>query len=110
MGLGIFLALQQSNIKKMLAYHSVSQMGYIVVGIGVALYLGYRGAMGYAGALYHIINHALFKSLLFMVAGVVYFHTKEYNMYKLGGLYKKLPLTATVCFIAALGISGIPLI
>jgi hydrogenase-4 component B len=109
MAIGVFLALQQSNIKKMLAYHSVSQMGYIVVGIGVALYLGYRGAMGYAGALYHIINHALFKSLLFMVAGVVYYHTKEQDMYKLGGLWKKLPLTATVCLIASLGISGIPL-
>lgn len=108
MAIGVFLALQQSNMKKMLAYHSVSQMGYIVVGIGVALYLGYRGAMGYAGALYHIINHALFKSLLFMVAGVVYYHTKEQDMYKLGGLWKKLPLTTLVCLIAALGISGIP--
>ncbi|MBE0700965.1 MAG: proton-conducting membrane transporter, partial [Acholeplasmataceae bacterium] len=108
MAIGVFLALQQSNIKKMLAYHSVSQMGYIVMGIGIALYLGYRGAMGYSGALYHIINHALFKSLLFMVAGVVYFHTKEQDMYKLGGLWKKLPLTGTVCLIACLGISGIP--
>ena len=109
MAIGVFFALQQSNIKKMLAYHSISQMGYIVVGIGIALYLGYRGAMGYAGAMYHIINHALFKSLLFMVAGVVYYHTKEYDMYKLGGLWKKLPLTGTVCLIACLGISGIPL-
>ena len=109
MALGVFFALQQSNIKKMLAYHSISQMGYIVVGIGIALYLGYKGAMGYAGAMYHIINHALFKSLLFMVAGVVYYHTKEYDMYKLGGLWRKLPLTATVCLIACLGISGIPL-
>jgi len=109
MAIGVFFALQQSNIKKMLAYHSISQMGYIVMGIGIALYLGYKGAMGYSGAIYHIINHALFKSLLFMVAGVVYFHTKEYDMYKLGGLWRKLPLTATVCLIACLGISGIPL-
>lgn len=109
MTLGVFFALQQSNMKKMLAYHSISQMGYIVMGIGVALYLGYRGAMGYAGAVYHIINHALFKSLLFMVVGVVYYHTREYDMYKLGGLWKKLPLTGTVCLIACLGISGIPL-
>jgi hydrogenase-4 component B len=109
MAIGVFFALQQSNIKKMLAYHSISQMGYIVVGIGIALYLGYKGAMGYSGAIYHIINHALFKSLLFMVAGVVYYHTKEYDMYKLGGLWRKLPLTATVCLIACLGISGIPL-
>lgn len=109
MAIGVFFALQQSNIKKMLAYHSISQMGYIVMGIGIALYLGYKGAMGYSGAVYHIMNHALFKSLLFMVAGVVYLHTKEYDMYKLGGLWKKLPLTAFVCLIACLGISGIPL-
>ena len=109
MTIGVFFALQQANIKRMLAYHSISQMGYIVMGIGVAMYLGELGAMGYTGALYHIINHALFKSLLFMVAGVVYYHTKEYDMYKLGGLWKKLPLTATVCLIAALGISGMPL-
>lgn len=108
MALGVFLALQQENMKKMLAYHSVSQMGYIVTGIGVALYLGYQGAMGYTGALYHIINHALFKSLLFMIAGVIYFHTKELNMYKLGGLWKKLPFTTIVFVVAALGISGFP--
>ncbi len=109
MALGVFLALQQANIKKMLAYHSISQMGYIITGIGVALYLGYEGAMGYTGAIYHIINHALFKSLLFMVAGVIYYHTKELDMYKLGGLWKKLPATTLVFIVAALGISGIPL-
>ena len=108
MAIGVFMALQQSNIKKMLAYHSISQMGYILMGIGVALYLGYKGAMGYTGALYHIINHALFKSLLFMVAGVVYFHTRESDMYKLGGLWRKLPLTAIVCLIASFGIVGMP--
>jgi len=108
MAIGVFLALQQSHIKRMLAYHSISQMGYILMGIGVALYLGYKGAMGYSGALYHIINHALFKSLLFMVAGVVYFHTRESDMYKLGGLWRKLPLTASVCLIASLGIAGMP--
>lgn len=109
MAIGVFFALQQSNMKKMLAYHSISQMGYIVLGIGVTLYLGTKGAMGYSGALYHIVNHALFKSLLFMVAGVVYLHTHELNMYKLGGLYKKLPVTALICLIACLGITGMPL-
>ncbi|MDT8336622.1 MAG: proton-conducting transporter membrane subunit [Candidatus Izemoplasmatales bacterium] len=109
MALGVFLALQQANIKKMLAYHSISQMGYIVTGIGVALYLGYEGAMGLTGAMYHIINHALFKSLLFMIAGVIYYHTKELDMYKLGGLWKKLPFTTFTFAVAALGISGIPL-
>lgn len=109
MALGAFMALLQDNIKKLLAYSSVSQMGYIVVSIGTALYLGYEGAMGYTGAIYHIVNHALFKSLLFMVAGVIYFHTKELNMYKLGGIAKKLPFTTVVFFIAMLGIVGMPL-
>ena len=108
MAIGVFMALQQSNIKRMLAYHSVSQMGYIVLGIGVAVYLGYKGAMGYSGAMYHIINHALFKSLLFMVAGVVFLYTHELDMYKLGGLWKRLPFTALVCLIAVFGITGMP--
>ena len=108
MAMGVFFALLQKNIKRMLAYHSVSQMGYIMLGIGVASYLAQRGAMGYTGALYHIINHALFKSLLFMVAGSLYLYTKELNMYELGGLWRKLPITAFICLIAALGISGVP--
>ncbi len=105
---GVFLALQQSNLKKMLAYHSISQMGYIIMGIGLEAYLGYKGGMGYAGSIYHIVNHALFKSLLFMVVGVIYLRTKELDMYKLGGLWKKLPFTMIICMIAIFGITGIP--
>ncbi len=108
MAMGVFLALQQANIKKMLAYHSVSQMGYIIMGIGVAIYLGYKGAMGFSGSVYHIINHALFKSVLFMVAGVIYLRTHELDMYKLGGFWKKMPFTAVACLVAALGITGMP--
>lgn len=108
MALGVFLALQQSNMKKMLAYHSVSQMGYIILGIGVAVYLGHKGAMGFAGSIYHIINHALFKSLLFMVAGVIYLKTHELDMYKLGGFWRIMPFTAAVTLVAALGITGMP--
>lgn len=108
MAIGVFMALQQSNMKKMLAYHSISQMGYIIMGIGVASYLGYKGAMGFSGSIYHIINHALFKALLFMVAGLVYLRTKELDMYKLGGLWRKMPFTALLCIIAALGITGMP--
>ncbi|QWB99729.1 proton-conducting membrane transporter [Mycoplasmatota bacterium] len=107
--MGVVLALQQANIKKLLAYSSVSQMGYILLGIGLALYLGYEGAMGYSGALYHIINHALFKSLLFMVAGVIYYHTHELDMYKLGGIWKKLPVTTIIFVIGMFGIIGMPL-
>lgn len=109
MVVGVMLALMEENIKRMLGYHSISQMGYIIMGIGVAAYLGVQGAMGYVGAVYHMINHGLFKALLFMVAGVVYMHTKETNMYRLGGLAKKMPLLAFVGLIAVFGIIGMPL-
>ncbi len=105
---GVCMALIQENAKKMLACHSISQMGYILMGIGAAAYLGVEGGMGLAGSTYHIINHALFKSLLFLVVGMVYLKTHELNMYELGGLWRKLPFTAVVGLIAALGIAGFP--
>ncbi len=108
MVVGVFLALLEGNMKRMLAYHSVSQMGYIIMGIGVAAYLGYKGATGFSGSIYHMINHGFFKALLFMVAGVVYLNTKETDMYKLGGMWKVMPFTAIVALIAVLGITGMP--
>lgn len=107
--IGVIAALEQENMVRMLAYHSVSQMGYVIMGLGVAAYLGFDGAMGFSGGLYHMINHGLFKSLLLMVVGAVYYKTKESNMYRLGGLAKKMPFTATVGLIAALAITGMPL-
>ncbi|MFQ5455519.1 MAG: complex I subunit 5 family protein [Nitrospirota bacterium] len=108
MFLGVLNALISSNSNRMLAYHSVSQMGYIVMGIGCAAYMGSEGAMGLAGALYHIVNHSLFKVSLFLGVGAVYFRTKELDMYKLGGLWKNMPVAAIGLFIAVCGISGIP--
>ncbi|MFP4457728.1 MAG: complex I subunit 5 family protein [Clostridia bacterium] len=105
---GAFLALQQKQMKKLLAYSSISQIGYIIMGIGVTAYLGYQGAMGFAGAVYHIVNHAIFKSLLFMVAGAVYLKTNEQSFDKLGGLWKKLPFTALLCLVGIFGIIGMP--
>lgn len=109
MFLGVINALMSHNCKRMLAYHSVSQMGYIVFGLGCAAYLGREGAMGLAGGLYHIVNHALFKGSLFLCVGAVYFRTGELDMYKLGGLWRNMPFTAVACFIAVMGISGVPL-
>ncbi len=106
---GVVNALMSPNCKRMLAYHSVSQMGFIVMGLGVAAYLGKDGAMGLAGGLYHIINHALFKSALFLSIGAVYLRTRELDMYKLGGLWRNMPFTCVACFIAVMGISGAPL-
>ncbi|SDB90475.1 Formate hydrogenlyase subunit 3/Multisubunit Na+/H+ antiporter, MnhD subunit [Pelagirhabdus alkalitolerans] len=109
MVVGVISALEQEKMVRMLAYHSVSQMGYVIMGIGVAAYLGFDGAMGFAGAFYHMINHGIFKGLLFLMAGAVFFKTKEKNMYKLGGLYKQMPYVATVGLIASLAITGMPL-
>jgi len=109
MFLGVCLALLQDNIKKMLACSSISQIGYIIMGAGVGAYLGYEGAMGIAGATYHIFNHAFFKSTLFLAAGAIVYLTGELNMSKLGGLRHKMPFTTSVVLIAALGIVGMPL-
>jgi hydrogenase-4 component B len=109
MAIGVTLALGQHNAKRMLAYHSVSQMGFILVGIGAAGYLGSHGAMGVAGGLLHIVNHALFKGALFLGIGAVAFRTGELDMYKLGGLWRKMPWTFVFMLIAAAGITGVPL-
>lgn len=106
--LGVLAALIQSNGKKLLAYHSISQMGYIILGLGVGLYLGSNGGFGLSGAIYHIINHALFKIALFLGVGVIYIHTGETNLYKLGGLWRRFPVTAILMLFAVLGITGAP--
>ncbi|MDZ4168166.1 MAG: complex I subunit 5 family protein [Coriobacteriia bacterium] len=107
--IGVLLALGQSNAKRMLAYHSVSQMGFILAGLGAAAYLGTHGAMGIGGALYHVVNHAIFKGALFLGVGAVFYRTAELDMYKLGGLWKRMPLTFLFTLIAAFGITGVPL-
>jgi len=104
----VISALITADYKRMLALHSVSQMGYIMMGIGCAAYLGRDGAMGAAGALYHIVNHALFKVALLLGGGAVYFRLHKQDMYKYGGLWRNMPLGAVFLFIAACGISGIP--
>jgi NADH:ubiquinone oxidoreductase subunit 5 (subunit L)/multisubunit Na+/H+ antiporter MnhA subunit len=109
MFVGMLLALVQNDIKRTLAYSSVSQMGYILFGIGCMTYLGAEGAMGMAGSLYHIINHAFFKGCLFLAAGSILFCAHELDMFKLGGLWRRMPLTTVFWCIAALGIMGIPL-
>jgi len=105
---GVCLALLQGNAKRLLAYHSISQMGYIVVGIGSALVLRQSGAVGITGAIFHSLNHALFKSALFFGVGIIILGTGEVDLYKLGGLWNKFPLTALMMFVAALGITGTP--
>lgn len=106
--LGVSLALLQSNAKRLLAYHSVSQVGYIIIGIGTAIYLGNEGSYGLAGAIYHTINHAFFKAALFLGTGIIYLRTGQQNLYKMGGLWRKFPITALLMLIAVFGITGTP--
>ena len=105
---GALMALLSTGAKKILAYSSVSQMGYILMGIGAAAYLGPGGVMGFAGALYHIINHAFFKTGLFLIVGSIYMITRVLDIEKTGGLAGKLPLVAACFLIAFAGIGGIP--
>lgn len=103
---GVGLALVEEDMRKMLTYHSISQMGYILLGIGIAAYLGEKGALGLSGSLYHMVNHALFKSALFMSAGILYNITKEHSMYMMGGILKKSPILSLLTLIPVLGITG----
>jgi len=110
---GVMLAIIQHNLKKLLAYHSIENIGIIGIGIGLgAIGLGlnkpYLVFTGFAGALLHTFNHSLFKSLLFYGAGTVYQATHTMNIEKLGGLIKKMPQTTTLFLIASLAISGLP--
>jgi NADH:ubiquinone oxidoreductase subunit 5 (subunit L)/multisubunit Na+/H+ antiporter MnhA subunit len=99
---GVFLALIQHDIKRLLAYHSISQIGYIFLGIACGTQIGL------VGAIYHAINHSIFKSLLFLGAGVLIKATGSRRLEDYGGLSKKLPLTFGVMTVAALSISGLP--
>ena len=100
--LAVMMALVQKNYKKLLSYHAISQVGYMVLGIGTAL------PIGIVGGLFHMINHALYKSCLFLTAGSVEKQAGTTDLEKLGGLIKKMPLTFISFAVAALSISGVP--
>jgi len=100
--LAVMMALVQHDFKKLLGYHAVSQVGYMVLGIGTG------SAIGIAGALFHMINNAVYKACLFMGAGAVEKRTDTTDLSKLGGLSKFMPVTFACFLIASLSISGIP--
>ncbi len=110
---GVMLAIVQHNLKKLLAYHSIENIGIIGIGIGLgALGLGYNNQVlilsGFGGALLHVLNHSLFKSLLFFSAGNVYQATHTMNIESLGGLIKLMPRTGYLFLIGSLAICGLP--
>ncbi|MFA4943278.1 MAG: proton-conducting transporter membrane subunit [Lentisphaeria bacterium] len=111
--LGVAFALGQHDLKRLLAYHSVENIGIILMGLGLAL-LGRSAhrpewvALGLAGCLLHVWNHALFKSLLFLGAGAVVHHTRTRLIDRLGGLAKTMPWTAALFLLGAVAICGLP--
>lgn len=110
---GVMLAIIQHNLKRLLAYHSIENIGIIGIGMGIGtIGLGIHNEvlaiLGFGGALLHVLNHSLFKSLLFYGAGNVYLATHTVAIEKLGGIIKKMPRTAILFLIAALAISGLP--
>ena len=109
---GVSFAVFQNNMRRLLSYHIVSQVGYMIAGVGLAGALGTAaeaGALGLDGGMAHVFNHILYKALLFMTVGVVIWRTGEQTMDKLGGLWRKMPVTAIAFWVAAFSISGVPL-
>ncbi|MFI5140139.1 MAG: proton-conducting transporter membrane subunit, partial [Sphingobacteriales bacterium] len=110
---GVMLAIIQHNLKRLLAYHSIENIGIIGIGIGLGCIGIGNGShiltiLGFAGALLHTLNHSLFKSLLFYGAGNVYQSTQTMDIEKLGGLGKQMPHTSFLFLMAALAICGLP--
>ena len=114
MVVGVFLAVGQWDFKRLLAYHSISQMGYVILGLGIgALILARNGkvewaAMAILGGMFHLVNHAVFKSLLFLTSGSVEMSTGTRQLKEMGGLGGKLPFTRATCTVASASIAGIP--
>ena len=98
----VMMALVQHDLKRLLSYHAVSQVGYMVLGIGTL------NPVGMAGGIFHMLNHAIYKGCLFLCGGAVEHRAKTTDLAKLGGLSKFMPITFVACVVAALSISGIP--
>jgi multicomponent Na+:H+ antiporter subunit D len=99
---GVLLAVAQWDFKRLLAYHSISQIGYVILGIGLGT------PLGILGGLFHLFNHSVFKSLLFLNSGAVEYSLGTRDLQEMGGLRDKMPVTANTSLIASVSISGIP--
>ena len=109
MVVGAVLALFSIDIKRTLACSSVSQIGFILVGVGMSGLLGEENLLAVRGSLLHMVNHSLIKLALFMAAGVVFMNVHELNLNKIRGFGRKKPLLNYIFLMGALGIGGIPL-
>jgi len=100
--IAVMIAMVQHNLKKLLSYHAVSQVGYMILGIATAT------PVGIAGGIFHMLNNAIYKCCLFLCGGAVEQQTGTAELERLGGLGKKMPITFAACLVAALSISGVP--
>jgi len=110
---GVLYALMQHDLKRLLAYHSVENIGIILLGLGMSMvFIGFghpaAGALGLVAALYHALNHAVFKGLLFLGAGSILHATGLRNLNDMGGLIRGMPRTAFYFLVGALAISALP--
>ncbi|MFN2321408.1 MAG: complex I subunit 5 family protein [Trueperaceae bacterium] len=105
---GGIAALGQTHAKRLLAYSTVSQMGYVLVGIGSAAYLGAAGAIGWTGTVVHVAQHAAAKGLLFLGIGALVHAAGETDLRRLGGLARRMPWTTAAVLVGAAGIAGVP--
>lgn len=115
MFIGVSMAIPQKDVKRLMAYHAVSQTGYMLLGVGVGLAVLGNAAMmesfgmtAMEGGLFHIINHAMYKGLLFLTAGAIFYQVGTRNLNKLGGLGHEMKWTMVFFMIGALAIAGIP--
>lgn len=111
--MGVLYALMQHDLKRLLAYHSVENIGIILIGIGLSMIFRsfdfpVLSALALIAGLYHTLNHAIFKGLLFMGAGAVLHATHERNMEEMGGLIHRMPWTAALFLVGCISISGLP--
>ncbi len=111
--IGVLFALNEKDLKRLLAYSTVENVGIIMIALGASMVFASYGlrelsALALIAALLHVLNHSLFKALLFMGAGAVFSAAHTRNIEQLGGLVKKMPLTAVLFFIGALSIAAIP--
>ncbi len=114
MFVGVTMALVQKDIKRLMAYHAISQTGYMLLGVGVGMAVYATGGFdefgrtAMTGGIFHIFNHAMYKGLLFLTAGAIIYKAGTRDLNKMGGLGRDMKLTAMFFIIGALAISGIP--
>ncbi len=111
--IGVLYALMEHDLKRLLAFHSVENIGIILMGLGTGMIfyswsMPVPAAIAVAAGLFHVLNHAIFKSLLFLGAGSVYYATRTRDIEELGGLIKRMPQTAVFFLVGAVSISAIP--